>query len=171
MSRRDVVVVATVSCIYGLGSPKDYIEMMVPLRVGESTDRDALLRKLIDIHTIATTTNSHVASSACGGMSSRCGPPTRISPTASNCGGTRSSGSPSSSRRPATRSNGSMICTSTPPSTSCCRRSGSIAAIKEIQQELDDRLEYFRKEGKLSGSAAAWPARTRFDIEMMQEVG
>ena len=49
VSRRDVVVVASVSCIYGLGSPKDYLEMMVPVRVGESFDRDEFLRKLCDI--------------------------------------------------------------------------------------------------------------------------
>lgn len=49
VSRRDVVVVASVSCIYGLGSPKDYIEMMIPLIVGGEIDRDDLLRKLCDI--------------------------------------------------------------------------------------------------------------------------
>jgi len=49
VSRRDTIVVASVSCIYGLGSPKDYIEMMIPLRVGESIDRDEMLRRLIDI--------------------------------------------------------------------------------------------------------------------------
>jgi excinuclease ABC subunit B len=49
VSRRDVVVVASVSCIYGLGSPKDYLEMMVPLHVGGRVDRDELLIKLIDI--------------------------------------------------------------------------------------------------------------------------
>jgi excinuclease ABC subunit B len=49
VSRRDVIVVASVSCIYGLGSPKDYLEMMVPLTVGQSIDRDEMLRKLIDI--------------------------------------------------------------------------------------------------------------------------
>ena len=49
VSRRDVIVVASVSCIYGLGSPKDYLEMMVPLRIGESIDRDDFLRQLCDI--------------------------------------------------------------------------------------------------------------------------
>lgn len=49
VSRRDVVVVASVSCIYGLGSPKDYLEAMVPLRTGETADRDDFLRKLCDI--------------------------------------------------------------------------------------------------------------------------
>lgn len=49
VSRRDVIVVASVSCIYGLGSPKDYLEMMVPLNIGKTVDRDDLLLKLIDI--------------------------------------------------------------------------------------------------------------------------
>jgi excinuclease ABC subunit B len=49
VSRRDTIVVASVSCIYGLGSPKDYLEMMVPLRVGDTIDREDLLLKLVDI--------------------------------------------------------------------------------------------------------------------------
>ena len=49
VSRRDVIVVATVSCIYGLGSPEDFKKMMVPLRVGNSIDRDAFLQSLIEI--------------------------------------------------------------------------------------------------------------------------
>lgn len=48
-ARRDVIVVASVSCIYGLGSPKDYYEMMVALQVGEEVQRDKMLLKLIDI--------------------------------------------------------------------------------------------------------------------------
>src|SRR5438309_4909141 len=43
VSRRDVIIVASVSCIYGLGSPQDYKSMMVPLRVGEQIDRDEML--------------------------------------------------------------------------------------------------------------------------------
>ena len=49
VSRRDTIVVASVSCIYGLGSPKDYLEMMVTLRPGDTVDRDELLLRLIDI--------------------------------------------------------------------------------------------------------------------------
>ena len=47
--RRDVVIVASVSCIYGLGSPEDYLEKMVLLKVGDTIDRDEMLRKLVDI--------------------------------------------------------------------------------------------------------------------------
>jgi excinuclease ABC subunit B len=49
LSRRDVIIVASVSCIYGLGSPEEYAQRIVILRVGEEQDRDQMLRKLIDI--------------------------------------------------------------------------------------------------------------------------
>ena len=49
LTRRDVVVVATVSCIYGLGTPQEYVDRMIPLRVGEEIERNALLRKFVDI--------------------------------------------------------------------------------------------------------------------------
>ena len=47
LTRRDVVVVASVSCIYGLGTPQEYVDRMVPLRVGEVIDRDELLRRFV----------------------------------------------------------------------------------------------------------------------------
>ncbi len=50
MSRRDVIIVASVSCIYGIGSPKDYWDMTVPVRVGDVLDRQTFLAQLIDIH-------------------------------------------------------------------------------------------------------------------------
>lgn len=49
LTRRDVVVVASVSCIYGLGTPQEYVDRMIKLKVGESLDRDQLLRRLVDI--------------------------------------------------------------------------------------------------------------------------
>src|SRR3954471_24030166 len=49
VSRNDVIVVASVSCIYGLGSPEDYRKMMVRLQVGQTVDRDEMLLKLVDI--------------------------------------------------------------------------------------------------------------------------
>src|SRR6478752_6585144 len=48
LTRRDVIVVATVSAIYGLGTPQEYVDRMVRLRVGEVRDRDQLLRHLVD---------------------------------------------------------------------------------------------------------------------------
>ena len=49
MERRDVIVVSSVSCIYGLGEPDDYAKMMVSLRVGEELKRDELLKRLVEI--------------------------------------------------------------------------------------------------------------------------
>ena len=49
VSRNDVLLVASVSCIFGLGSPSDYKASVLPIRVGETTDRDEMLRKLIDL--------------------------------------------------------------------------------------------------------------------------
>ncbi|MFI0942430.1 excinuclease ABC subunit UvrB [Streptomyces sp. NPDC021020] len=49
LTRRDVVVVASVSCIYGLGTPQEYVDRMVRLRVGDVVDRDQLLRRFVDV--------------------------------------------------------------------------------------------------------------------------
>ncbi len=49
LTRRDVIVVASVSCIYGLGTPQEYVDRMVRLRVGDELERDKLLRKFVDV--------------------------------------------------------------------------------------------------------------------------
>ncbi len=49
LTRSDVIVVASVSCIYGLGTPQEYVDRMVPLEVGQEIDRDQLLRRFVDI--------------------------------------------------------------------------------------------------------------------------
>ena len=49
LTRRDVVVVATVSCIYGLGTPQEYVDRMIKLRVGDEIERNALLRRFVDV--------------------------------------------------------------------------------------------------------------------------
>ncbi|WP_242418537.1 DEAD/DEAH box helicase family protein, partial [Frankia sp. CpI1-P] len=49
LTRRDVIVVASVSCIYGLGTPQEYIDRMVRLRVGDEIERDLLLRRFVDV--------------------------------------------------------------------------------------------------------------------------
>ena len=49
ITREDVIVIASVSCIYGLGSPEDYEGMMLPVKVGQEIDRDAFLTKIVDM--------------------------------------------------------------------------------------------------------------------------
>ena len=59
LTRRDVVVVATVSCIYGLGTPEEYIEQMVTLRRGEEIDRDELLRQFVAMQYVRNDMDFH----------------------------------------------------------------------------------------------------------------
>nr|WP_245324487.1 excinuclease ABC subunit UvrB [Nesterenkonia lacusekhoensis] len=59
LTRRDVVVVATVSCIYGLGTPEEYIEQMVPIRRGQQIDRDQLLRRFVTMQYVRNDTDFH----------------------------------------------------------------------------------------------------------------
>jgi excinuclease ABC subunit B len=49
LTRRDVIVVSTVSCIYGLGTPQEYVDRMIKLKVGDTIERNALLRRFVDI--------------------------------------------------------------------------------------------------------------------------
>src|SRR5690606_37677805 len=55
--RRDVIIVASVSCIYGLGSPEEYRDLVLSLRVGMMRDRDEVLRKLVDIQYVRNDVN------------------------------------------------------------------------------------------------------------------
>lgn len=59
LTRRDVVVVATVSCIYGLGTPEEYIAQMVTLRRGQEMDRDALLRQFVQMQYVRNDVDFH----------------------------------------------------------------------------------------------------------------
>ena len=59
LTRRDTVVVATVSCIYGLGTPEEYIEQMVPIRRGDQIDRDELLRRFVSMQYVRNDSDFH----------------------------------------------------------------------------------------------------------------
>ncbi|MFM8223983.1 MAG: excinuclease ABC subunit B, partial [Planctomycetaceae bacterium] len=170
MSRRDVIVVATVSCIYGLGSPKDYLEMMIPLRVGESIDRDDLLRRLVDIQ---YERNDYEFARAKFRVR---GDVVEIWPAYEEFG----------YRVELWGDEVESLAEINPVSGAEARRLQEIYiypakyfvlpydrivhAIDEIRAELESRLEFFRREGKLL-EAQRLAARTRFDLEMLAEVG
>ena len=94
LSRRDVVVVASVSCIYGIGSPLDYAGMAVFLDKQVPADRDDVTMASSTSSTTATTTSSPGARSACAAMPSTCSLPMRTIPSAWSSGETRSRRSP-----------------------------------------------------------------------------
>lgn len=170
MSRRDVIVVASVSCIYGLGSPKDYMEMMVPLSVGGEVDRDDLLRRLIDIQYDRNDVVLERSRFRVRGDIVELWPAYEefayrielwgdeverlaiINPTTGD---------------EVQRVQDIYIY---PAKHFVLPQSRIDAALDEIRKELEEQLEHFRREGKLL-EAQRLSARTRHDIEMLQEVG
>ena len=107
LERRDVIVVSSVSCIYGLGEPEDFEKMMVSLRVGAQIERDELLKSWWPSAMSATTLPLSAICSGSVGTQWRSGPPTgRTPPCASSFSGTRSTASVRSMWSPAPPSGG-----------------------------------------------------------------
>lgn len=101
LTRRDVVVVASVSCIYGLGTPQEYVDRMVPLKVGDEIDRDQLLRRFVDIQYTRNDVAFTAAPSGCAATPSRSSRSMKSWPCGSRCSATRSRRCPPCTRSPA----------------------------------------------------------------------
>ena len=170
MSRRDVIIVASVSCIYGLGSPEDYREMMVALRVGQEVQRDRLLARLIDIQY-----ERNDVSFERGKFRVR-GDCVEVVPSYEEFG----------IRIEFWGDEIEQLSLIDPTSGEVLRRQDEVFiypakhfvlpderihnAIEDLHRELEERLAVFRSQGKLL-EAQRLSARTRFDLEMLQEVG
>ncbi len=104
LERRDVIVVSSVSCIYGLGEPDDFAKMMISLRTGAQWDRDELLRRLVETAMSATTSPLSATCSGSGATRWRCIRPTiRTGPSGWSSSAMRSTASASSTPSPARR--------------------------------------------------------------------
>ena len=169
--RRDVIVVASVSCIYGLGDPIDYANMVISLRPGQTRNFDELLRKLIEIryerNDIAFGRN----------MFRVRGDTVEIFPAYSNDKAIRVEFFGDEIDRiseinvvtgAATRflSHAAIY----PASHYVTTKEKMAAAIDRIRVECDERVKYFTDNGKLL-EAQRIKQRTDYDIEMMQELG
>ncbi len=170
VSRRDVIVIASVSCIYGLGSPQDYKDMMVGLRVGESLDRDKVLERLINIQYERNDTDP-----ARGKFRVR-GDCVEIWPSYEEFayriefwGDDIEKLSIIDATSGETIDNLNEIYIY-PAKHFVLPEDRIHNAVDSIRQELRERLELFREQGKLL-EAQRLNARTRFDVEMMMEVG
>jgi excinuclease ABC subunit B len=170
VSREDVIIVASVSCIYGLGSPSDYKRMMVYLKKGDVIERDALLLKLVDIQYDRNDTAFQ------RGRFRVRGDVVEIWPASEEY----------ALRLELFGDEVEALAIINPTSGETLRQLDEMyiypakhfvtpeerikAAVEGIGKELEERLAQFRQQGKLL-EAQRLSARTRFDMEMLLEVG
>ena len=170
VSRRDTVIVASVSSIYGLGSPEDYRNAMIGLRVGQTADRDEVIARLVaiqyDRNDVAFESGKFRVRGDC----------VEVYPSYEEF----------AFRIEFWGDEVEQLSYVHPTSGEVIERRDELfiypakhfilpeerisAAVDEIRRELHERLEQFKSEGKLL-EAQRLSARTRFDIEMLQEVG
>jgi excinuclease ABC subunit B len=170
VSRRDVIIVASVSCIYGLGSPEDYRSMMVALRVGETVDRDQMLSKLVDVQYERGDVEFQAGRFRVRGDCVEIWPSYEETAFRVEFWGDeieRLSLIQPTSGEVIERRREMFIY---PAKHFVLPEERIQRAIGEIKQELSDRLAELKAQGKLL-EAHRLSARTRYDIEMLQEVG
>jgi excinuclease ABC subunit B len=170
VSRRDVIVVASVSCIYGLGSPEDYKAMMVGVRIGQTIDRDQVLAKLVDIQYDRNDTDPQRGKFRVRGDSVEIWPSYEEFAYRMEFWGDEierlSIINPTSGEVVSQLEQMYVY----PAKHFVMPEERIHNAVDRIRRELSDRLELFRSQGKML-EAQRLNARTRFDIEMMMEVG
>ncbi len=170
ISRRDVIVVASVSCIYGLGSPRDYLEMMVTLRPGDTVDRDELLLRLIDIQY-----NRNDFEPSRGKFRVR-GDVVEVWPAYEEFAYRIELWGDEVERlsiiNPLTGEEAKRLdeLYVYPAKHFVMPQERVAAAVSDIEAELAERLDQFRQEGKLL-EAQRLSARTRYDMELLRETG
>lgn len=169
--RRDVIIVASVSCIYGLGDPIDYNEMVVSLRTGMERDRDSILKKLIEIQY-----NRNDMNFIRGTFRVR-GDVLEVFPAGASNVAYRVEffGDEIDRISEIDSLTGEILgfrnhITIFPASHYVTSREKLMLAIKRIQDELSKQLQKFRGEEKLL-EAQRLEQRTNYDIEMMLEMG
>ena len=170
VSRRDVIIVASVSCIYGLGSPEDYRAMVVGLRVGDQLDRDDLLRRLVDIQYERNDVDLARGKFRVRGDSIELRPAYEEYGVRIELWGDEVEQlaliHPTSGEVIEARQELFIY----PAKHFVMPEERIAAAADNIRAELDQRLAELRDQGKLL-EAQRLSARTRFDLEMMLEVG
>mgnify|MGYP002628584172 FL=1 len=170
VSRQDVIIVASVSCIYGLGSPSDYKRMVISLKRGESIRREDLLLKLIDVQYKRNDISFTRGTFRVRGDVIEIWPASEEISLRVELFGDEIDNL--SLTNPLT---GEVLKTNDelfiyPAKHFVTPENRMKSAVEGIKKELDDRLDVFKKEGKLL-EAQRLAARTKFDIEMLIETG
>ena len=170
MERRDVIIVASVSCIYGIGNPDEYEDHLVILDRGAEMDRDAMLRKLVDIHFTRNDVAFEPSAFRVRGDVVEIYPPEREHPVRVEFFGDEidalSEVHPVTGEVLAERDRIVIY-----PAKHFVTSGNRIEkAIVQIEVDLAKQLEAFNDQGKLL-EAQRLEMRTRYDIEMMREIG
>jgi excinuclease ABC subunit B len=170
LTRRDVVVVATVSAIYGLGTPQEYVDRMLRLRVGEEYDRDSLLRRLVDIQYARNDTSFERGTFRVRGDTLEVFPVYETHPVRIEMFGDQIERL--MTLHPVT---GEIVTEDEEiyvfPATHYVAGPERMArAIADIEAELADRLAGLEGQGKLL-EAQRLRMRTTYDLEMMRQMG
>jgi excinuclease ABC subunit B len=171
LSRRDVIVVASVSCIYGLASPEDFLQMLVTIKTGQSLTREAFLAKLVDM----LYERNDIAFER-GKFRVR-GDTVEVHPAQIDDRAIRveffgdeidriSEFDPLTGHATATLTHITLY----PAKQFVTPYDKLSRAMRAIRDELDERVTYFERHGKLI-EAQRIKMRTEYDLEMMQEMG
>ena len=171
IERKDVIVVSSVSCIYGLGSPKDYERMIIPLRPGQQRDRDDVIRDLISIQYERNEIDFH------RGTFRVHGDVLEIVPANESDIAVRVEFFGDEIDRITTvdlltgKTKQELSFVSIPPASHYVMPQETInRACNDIEKELQERVAWFKSQGKLL-EAQRIEERTNFDIEMLRETG
>ncbi len=171
VERRDVIIIASVSCIYGLGSPIDYQEMTVSLRPGMEKDRDEVIRRLVDIQYTRNDMDFH------RGTFRVRGDVVEIFPASATDRAIRVEffGDEVDRIQEIDVLTGAPLCNLEhmivfPASHYVVAPDKMEKAIAGIEEELRHRVKYFKSEDKLI-EAQRISERTHFDVEMLRETG
>lgn len=169
--RKDVIIIASVSCIYGLGSPEEYREMVVSIRKGMEIERNQLLRRLVDIQYERNDVNFTRGTFRVRGDVVEIFPASRDE----KCIRVELFGDEVDRIREVDALTGEVLSEREhvaifPASHFVTREEKMKIAIENIEAELEVQLEKFREEGKLL-EAQRLEQRTNYDLEMMREMG
>jgi excinuclease ABC subunit B len=170
VSRSDVIVVASVSCIYGLGSPSDYRRMLVALKCGDQIDREELLVKLVDIQYQRNDIDFQRGKFRVRGDTIEVWPAAEETAMRIELFGDEVDAlsviNPLTGERIEVLDELMIY----PAKHFVTPEERTRAAIEGIEAELNERLEFFKKQGKLL-EFERLKARTNYDLDMLREVG
>ncbi|KAA0548760.1 excinuclease ABC subunit UvrB [Bacillus sp. BGMRC 2118] len=171
IERKDVIIIASVSCIYGLGSPEEYREMVVPIRTGMEKERNQLLRDLVDIQYARNDIDFQRGTFRVRGDVVEIFPASRDE----HCIRVEFFGDEVDRIREVDALTGEIIAEREhvsifPASHFVTREEKMKVAIENIEKELEERLAEMHENGKLL-EAQRLEQRTRYDLEMMREMG